>query len=99
MLQGDQKAVLVNRDLLGYAYTRAGQREDAEKVAASQRDPISQARTFAGLGDADRTLEALDRAATQGPVRMGRMLSNPEYALLRGDPRLKALRKKVGLPE
>ena len=54
---------------------------------------------FAGLGDKERTLEALDRMAVVGPVRMGHILTLPELALLRGDPRLKALRKKVGLPE
>jgi hypothetical protein len=54
---------------------------------------------FAGLGDKKRTLEALERMAVVGPVRMGSILSNPELALLRGDPRLKALREKVGLPE
>jgi hypothetical protein len=26
-------------------------------------------------------------------------LNSPEFALLRGDPRVQALRKKVGLPE
>jgi hypothetical protein len=52
------------------------------------------------LGDKDRTLEALDRMTVLGPVRIGREAINaPEFALLRGDPRLKALRKKVGLPE
>jgi TolB-like protein len=86
-------------DFLGYAYARTGRREEAEKLAAAILNPLGQAQIFAGLGDKDRTLDALDRAATMGPVRMGRMLTNPEYALLRGDPRLKALRKKVGLPE
>jgi serine/threonine-protein kinase len=84
---------------LGYAYARAGRREDAEKLAARNQDPFNQAIIFAGLGDKYRTFEALDRAAAVGPVRMGWRLTSPEYALLRGDPRLKALRKKVGLPE
>jgi TolB-like protein/tetratricopeptide (TPR) repeat protein len=85
---------------LGYAYARAGRREDAEKLAATRvQNPFNQAIIFAGLGDKDRTFEALDRAAAVGPVRMGWRLTSPEYALLRGDPRLKALRKKVGLPE
>jgi hypothetical protein len=35
----------------------------------------------------------------QGPVRLGRNLTYPEFALIRGDPRVKALRKKVGLPD
>ena len=87
------------RAVLGYAYAQARRREEAEKLAAGILNPLRQAQIFAGLGDKDRTLEALDRAATIGPVRMGRMLTNPEYVLLRGDPRLKALRKKVGLPE
>jgi len=35
-----------------------------------------------------------------GPARIGReFLISPNFAFLRGDPRLKMLRKKVGLPE
>jgi hypothetical protein len=54
---------------------------------------------FAGLGDKERTLEALDRMTALGPVRLGRALNFPELDLIRGDPRVKALREKVGLPE
>ncbi len=86
--------------VLGYAYARAGRREEAEKLAVSwQGDPIVHAMTFAGLGDKERTLEALERMAPLGPFRLGRALKYPELALLRVDPRLKALRKKVGLPD
>jgi TolB-like protein/Flp pilus assembly protein TadD len=88
-----------NQGYLGYAYAGSGHREEAEKMAIRSRRSIAQAAIFAGLGDKERTLEALDRAAVVGPVRMGSILSLPELALLRGDPRLKALRKKVGLPE
>ena len=85
---------------LGYAYGRAGRREEAEKFAAAAApNAFRQALTFAGLGDKDRTLEALDRVAVLGGARIGRALNSPEFALLRGDPRVKALRKKVGLPE
>jgi len=88
------------RGYLGYAYGRAGRREEAEKLAAdASANPLQQTLIFAGLGDKDRTLEALDRMAALGPVRVGRALTFPELALLRGDDRLKALRKKVGLPE
>jgi TolB-like protein len=88
------------RGYLGYVYGRAGRREEAEKLAAETPDrPFNQALTFAGLGDKDRTLEALDRMAVLGPFRIGRALTLPEFAILRGDPRVKALRKKVGLPE
>jgi TolB-like protein len=86
------------RGYLGYAYARSGRREEAEKLAIDL-SPLQQAVVFAGLGDKERTLGALDRMAVVGPVRMGSILGLPELALLRGDPRLKALRKKVGLPE
>jgi adenylate cyclase len=88
------------RGYLGYAYARAGRREEAEKLAAaSPQNPFNQAMIFAGLGDKDRALEALGRFLAAGPFRMGRALTFPELALLRGDLRVKALRKKVGLPE
>lgn len=89
-----------NPQYRGYAYGRAGRREEAERFAASaEPNAFTQALTFAGLGDKDRTLEALDRLASLGAVRVGRALNSPEFALLRGDPRVKALRKRVGLPE
>ena len=86
---------------LGHAYARAGRTDDAEKLAASTPavNPLNRALIFAGLGDKVRTFEALDRVAAAGPIRIGRALIAPEFALLRGDSRLKALRKKVGLPE
>jgi TolB-like protein/Flp pilus assembly protein TadD len=87
-----------DRGNLGYAYARSGRHEDAEKLAVDL-PPLGQALIFAGLGDKERALEALDRMAVVGPLRMGSILGLPELALLRGDPRLKALRKKVGLPE
>jgi serine/threonine-protein kinase len=83
---------------LGYAYARAGRREDAERLAALA-GPMGQARVFVGLGDNGRVFEALERAIASGPVRIGRDLNRPEFAPLRGDPRLQALRKRVGLPE
>jgi len=87
------------KGFLGYAYGRAGRRDDAEKLAAADQRPYAQALTFAGLGDKQRTLDALERMAILGPVRLGRDLTYPEFDLVRGDTRLKALRKKLGLPE
>jgi TolB-like protein/Flp pilus assembly protein TadD len=89
------------RGELGYAYGRAGRRGDAENLisATPSINPFNQALIFAGLGDKDRTFEAFDRAASAGPLRIGRALTFPEYSFLRGDPRVKALRKKVGLPD
>ena len=87
------------KGFLGYAYGRAGRRDEAEKLAAADQRPYAQALTFAGLGDKERTLDALERMAVLGPVRLGRDLTYPEFNLVRGEPRLKALRKKLGLPE
>jgi serine/threonine-protein kinase len=85
---------------LGVAYAKAGRREDAERVAGIVPRPLEKAAIFAALGDKDRTFEALNRAVPLGPIRIGRdALMSPGFALLRGDPRLKDLRRKVGLPE
>ena len=86
---------------LGCAYARVNRREEAEKVFAATRD-TARAEILACLGDKDRVFEALDRDAGVGPIRMGWVLNrvNRESpGLLSGDPRLEALRKKVGLPE
>jgi hypothetical protein len=46
---------------------RAGRREEAEKLAAAVApNAFSQALIYAGLGDKDRTLEALDRVSGLG---------------------------------
>lgn len=85
--------------VLGCAYARVGRREDAEKLAADTVDPRAQAYTFVCLGDQERAVRALDQAAAAGPVWFGRTLQALEFAALRGDPRLRALRNRVGLPE
>ena len=87
-----------NSRYLGYAYGRAGRRADAEKLAAISPGALQQVLIYAGLADKDHAFEALDRMVELGPVRVGRTLGFPELAFLRSDPREKALRKKVGLP-
>jgi TolB-like protein len=89
------------RGLLGYAYARAGHRDQAEHFVQTMPpvNPFNVAVIFAGLGDKDRCFEALDRATAAGPYRIGWVLAFPEYAVLRGDSRVHALKKKVGLPQ
>ncbi len=88
-----------NRGYLGYAYARAGRTGEAQKLLAQLApNPFNEALVYAGLGDKQRTLEALERMAILGPVRVGRELAFPEFTFIRGDPRINALRKSVGLP-
>jgi TolB-like protein/tetratricopeptide (TPR) repeat protein len=91
---------------LAYVYAKSGRQAEAEKLMAespirhADRSGAQQfALAFAGFGDRDHTMERLERFARNGPVRLGFTLNSPEFAFLRGDPRLKTLRKKVGLPE
>jgi tetratricopeptide (TPR) repeat protein len=86
------------RGLLGYAYARSGRRAEAEAMAAASTYANEQALIFAGLGDKDRTFEALGRMGALGPQRVGLYLDYPELGLLRGDARVKLLRTSVGLP-
>jgi TolB-like protein len=86
------------RGYLGFAYARTGRREEAERLAVDTT-PFVQAVIFAGLGNRERALQAMERSTAAGPFRVGRQLIWPELALIRNDPRMKALRKKVGLPE
>jgi len=95
-----------NWGYLAYVYARTGHRAEAEKLMAeaptlhpNRSGAFQYALAFAGLRDKDRTIERLERLAGAGPVRLGRNLTYPEFAFVRDDPRVKALRKKAGLPE
>lgn len=88
------------RGYLGYAYGRIGDRQAAEQIAQEQTQfAFHQALVFAGMGDKERVVNALTRMTELGPARLGRALALPELALIRGDPRVKTLRRKVRLPE
>ena len=98
----DADPIRVPATPLGCAYARVGRREEAEKLAQSVSGGSGGMDIYACLGDKERVFEALDRAAVLGPIRIGWFLlrvDREQRGLLSGDPRLKALRKKVGLPE
>jgi adenylate cyclase len=86
------------RGFLGFVYARGGQQERAEQIARDARFANEQALIYAGLGDKDQTLDALQRMSSVGAQRVGRYVSFPELALLKNDPRLQVLRRTVGLP-
>lgn len=99
LLETEEARKNPNQGFLAYAYARAGRRAEAEKVAAENGRPQTQVLAYSGLGDRARTFEALDRMAARSVWRVGQYLTYPELSLLRGDPRLKDIRKKIGLPQ
>jgi len=91
---------------LAYAYGRTGRRDEVERLSAAaplaypdRRGHFQYALVYAGLKDKDRTIDQLESWAGVGPVRIGFTLTSPEFEFVRADPRVRALRKKVGLPE
>lgn len=83
---------------LAYAYVQAGRRAEVERMLAGHRNPYRLAIIHAALGDKDRALEALARAADESPQRVVRLLTYPEMTPLRGDPRFDAIRGRFRLP-
>ena len=83
--------------LLGLAYGLLGRRTEAEDLRRSATDPDSVANICAGLGDKDCVFEALNRMADIKDPQLNFYMVKPELSIIRGDPRLAALKKKVGL--
>lgn len=84
---------------VGYLLAVSGHRAEAEALAAKNLDSPSRTMLiYAGLGDKDRAFAGLVRTAEINWWRAATWLHRPEMALLRGDPRMPALRKKLGLP-
>src|SRR5712691_1336933 len=83
---------------LAHAYIKAGRREEAEKLVPTKGSPYSETIFYAALGGMDRAFDALERTALREPQRVPLLLTWPETAALRADPRLAAFRKRLGLP-
>ena len=90
--------------LLGQAYARAGQRDEAQKILARLTEEAksryvsgySFALVLTGLGDKQSAIEALERAYRNGEgndiylIRVDPLLDG-----LRSDPRFEALAEKI----
>ena len=94
----------MTRGYLAHVYGLAGDKARAielvnELAAMTGRYvcPADFATAYAGLGDADRTFEWLEKACQ---TRAGRVheLATPVYDKFREDPRYAELLKRVGLP-
>jgi tetratricopeptide (TPR) repeat protein len=83
---------------MALAYVRAGRKATVEQWTQTHKEPYRLALIHAALGNIDRTFEELDKAADIVPHRVVPLLAYPEMHLLRGDPRLAALRVKLRLP-
>jgi TolB-like protein len=82
-----------------YAYIKAGRRADAETLAIENAQyPYRAAIIYAALEDRDRAFEALDRTAEREPQRVPLLLTWPEMAPLRDDPRFTVIKRRFGLP-
>jgi TolB-like protein/Tfp pilus assembly protein PilF len=84
---------------LALAYVTSGRQADEEALLAEhQDDPSSMVFIYAALRDRDRTFDALERLTAVKPHQVPRVLMEPELAVLRGDSRLAAVRRRFGLP-
>jgi TolB-like protein/Tfp pilus assembly protein PilF/tRNA A-37 threonylcarbamoyl transferase component Bud32 len=93
--------------LLGYGYSKAGRRRDAENLrqellkrhARRYVSPVSIAVLAAGLGDTAEAFAWLDRAAeAHDAVLNYGFASQPLFVPLRRDPRGVAILRRMGLP-
>jgi serine/threonine protein kinase/tetratricopeptide (TPR) repeat protein len=84
---------------LAYLYAVTGRRAEAEALAAKHPEaPSTRMFIYAGLGDKDRTFEALERMAAVNWFRAASWMIRPEMAVLRGDPRVADLRRRLRVP-
>jgi TolB-like protein/Tfp pilus assembly protein PilF len=104
-----QKSVELNNDaysiaMLGQAYARNGQKDEAEKILARLKEeaksryvsPYAWALLYNGLGDKKRAIDELERAYQTGDTNYLFVIkSDPSLDELRGDPRFDALVQKV----
>jgi TolB-like protein/Tfp pilus assembly protein PilF len=96
--KGFYKDSLGGQPWIAAAWVMAGRRAEVERWAAVHDEPYRLALIHAALGNKDRTFHELNRAAPMIPHRVAELLAYPEMRLLRGDPRLAALRKILRLP-
>ncbi len=89
---------------LGYYYAVSGKRNQAEKLLKevlkkSDRNYMTLAFIYAGLGETDRTFEMLENAYTNRHETLIFIKIDAEFNNLNSDPRFKTMMKKMGLPE
>jgi non-specific serine/threonine protein kinase len=89
---------------LGYGHALRGERPEAERCLARLSElalqryvlPSAAALVHLGLGNVDRTFEALERALEEREARMIHLKVDPIFDPLRSDPRFDTLMRRVG---
>ena len=108
-----QRAFDLNSDpyslgLLGQAYARNGQKDEAQKVLARLNEmaksryvaPYAIAFVYLGLGEKERALDELERAYQSGDTNYLFLIKvDPLLDDLRGQPRFEALVQKIVAPK
>ncbi len=90
---------------LGYAFAASGRRGEAMKILAELQKRAEQsyvsaseiASIYAGLGERDRAIAWLEKAAEERAFHLVYLNVRPEFAPLRSDPRFENLSVRVGL--
>lgn len=93
--------------VLGYVQAAIGSRDEAAGIARelearyrnNEADGRDVAVVYAGLGENDRVFEWLEKDFQNRTSSIIELRSEVAFVPLRGDPRFKALLKRMGLPE
>jgi tetratricopeptide (TPR) repeat protein len=91
--------------MLAYAYARAGRRDQALKILATQKElakerdvsPYNFAIIYTGLGDKDQAFEWLEKCIEQRTRLVYRLKVRPMFDPLRSDPRYPVLLRRMNL--
>jgi Tfp pilus assembly protein PilF len=91
---------------LGYAYAKAGQREEAQKLLADLQERARLGKgseyyvavTNAGLGDKDQAFAALEKAYQLRDTNLIYLKVDPYFVSLRADPRFSKLLRQMNFP-
>ena len=92
---------------LGHAYATAGHKAKVENILQdlrqlSKQEPVSGyqfALVFAGLGEKDRAVTALEKAFHERSTLLTYLKMDPRFDTLRSDPRVLALERRIGMPQ